>query len=225
MKWLNHLELKLISWCRRLNCLYFFLRNRRIDDVHTNGGGAGKSIECVSSNCVDGTQNADSSGSGAYGKRPVSMYETREGPNVTKSQQNHDSNRTANSMYQMVDGQTKQSDGTNNADYAPLLPPTTTTTTATTNGVNSLPHSDEVKHRTEIVTRRIQELWSLMQEMTSNNAFIPGAERIRIAVTELTAIFPAVNIYSYNMSNDSIRHSNDFFFAKKTNFLKFCYFL
>lgn len=110
------------------------------------------------------------------------MYEAREGPNIPKPQQNHD-NRTANSMYQMIDGQIQQPTEENGkTDY---MPPTTNGTT--------LPHSEDVKLRTEIVTRRIQELWSLMQEMTSNDAFIPGAERIRIAVAELTAIFPVVN--------------------------------
>lgn len=107
------------------------------------------------------------------------MYETREGPHTAKTQQNHD-NRTANSMYQMNDGQTQPADG--NADY---------NKSSSTNGT-TLPHSDDVKHRTDVVTRRIQELWSVMQEMSSNDAFVPGAERIRIAVTELTALFPGV---------------------------------
>lgn len=120
------------------------------------------------------------------------MYETREGPNATKSQQNHD-NRTANSMYQMIDGQTHQTD-TNN-DH-----------TITTNG-NLLPPSDEVKHRTEVVTRRIQELWSVMQEMTANDVFVPGAERIRHAVSELTAIFPTVR-------NVSLREKQFFSFQE-----------
>lgn len=106
------------------------------------------------------------------------MYEAREGPHATKLQQVHDS-RTANSMYQMGDGQGQQPDATGEQ------------TSATTNGI-TLPHSDEVKHRTEIVTRRIQELWSVMQEMSANDVFVPGAERIRTAVTELTTIFPVV---------------------------------
>lgn len=150
---------------------------RRIDDVHTNGNG--KSAECVGTN-VDSLEPNESHSTTAYNKRPVSMYETREGPHATKSQQNHD-NRTANSMYQMVDGQAQQVD-VGGVDYG----------TASTNGT-TLPHSDEVKHRTEVVTRRIQELWSVMQEMTANDVFVPGAERIRIAVAELTAVFPTVS--------------------------------
>lgn len=104
------------------------------------------------------------------------MYETREGLHTTKAQPAHD-NRTANSMYQMNDGA--------------AMPHTDTASTSATNG-STLPHSDDVNHRTEVVTRRIQELWSVMQEMTSSDVFVPGADRIRIAVSELTAIFPVV---------------------------------
>lgn len=164
--------------CRLTNVFIFHIR-RRIDDVHTNGNG--KSAECVGTN-VDSAEPNESHLTAAYNKRPVSMYETREGPHTTKSQQNHD-NRTANSMYQMIDGQAaQQSDGGTAVDY----------TSAATNGT-SLPHSDEVKHRTEVVTRRIQELWSVMQEMTANDVYVPGAERIRVAVSDLTAIFPTVS--------------------------------
>lgn len=158
---------------------YLIFLFRRIDDIHINGNG--KSTECVGSSNADESHTNDAQSTIGYGKRPVSMYETREGPHhVAKIQQNHD-NRTANSMYQMVDGQA-QVDG--------FVDPQQTTS-ATTNG-NTLPQSDEVKHRTEIVTRRIQELWSVMQEMTANDVFVPGAERIRFAVSELTAIFPTV---------------------------------
>ncbi|XP_055309853.1 ARF GTPase-activating protein Git [Sitodiplosis mosellana] len=155
----------------------------RIDDVHTNGNG--KSAECVGTD-ADTAETNESHLTTAYNKRPVSMYETREGLHAAKSQQNHD-NRTANSMYQMVDGQpTQQPDGG--------------IATASTNGT-TLPHSDEVKHRTEVVTRRIQELWSVMQEMTANDVFVPGAERIRVAVAELTAVFPTT------ITNETIRNA------------------
>lgn len=139
--------------------------------MHTNGNG--KSAESVVN---DSTPNNEFLSSVAYNKRPVSMYEAREGLHNTKLQQNHD-NRTANSMYQMVDGQPQPSEAESQS--------------SSTNGI-ALPHSDEVKHRTEMVTRRIQELWSLMQEMSSDDAYVPGAERIRIAVAELTTLFPAV---------------------------------
>lgn len=161
----------------------FFHFTRRIDDSHVNGSNGVLAEHAVSTTTsMDPVQsNADNQTLSAYSKRPVSMFEAREAPHTTKSVQIHD-NRTANSMYQMIDGQT------------PITSETTENGTSTHNGnsSNSLPHSDEVKYRTEVVTRRIQELWSVMQEMSSNDAFVPGAERIRIAVAELTAIFPMV---------------------------------
>lgn len=56
----------------------------------------------------------------------------------------------------------------------------------------NLPPSEEVTRRTEQVTRRIQELWMAMQDPKQREAFVPCAERIRVAVAELTAIFPQV---------------------------------
>lgn len=91
------------------------------------------------------------------------MFEPREGP-YTKVQQIPES-RTTNSMYQMA--------------AQKRLDPT-------------LPLSEEVKHRTDLVTRRIQELWSAMQDVTLKDAFVPCSERIRVAVAELVAIFPTV---------------------------------
>ncbi|XP_020286326.1 ARF GTPase-activating protein GIT1 isoform X2 [Pseudomyrmex gracilis] len=57
-------------------------------------------------------------------------------------------------------------------------------------GALNLPPSEEVNRRTEQVTRRIQELWMAMQDPSQREAFVPCAERIRVAVAELTAIFP-----------------------------------
>ncbi|XP_043254789.1 ARF GTPase-activating protein GIT2 isoform X1 [Colletes gigas] len=57
-------------------------------------------------------------------------------------------------------------------------------------GAPNLPPSEEVTRRTEQVTRRIQELWMAMQDPKQREAFVPCAERIRVAVAELTAIFP-----------------------------------
>jgi len=50
-----------------------------------------------------------------------------------------------------------------------------------------MPQSEEVVRRTDQVTKRLQELWTTMQ---SKHALVPCAERIRVAVAELTAIFP-----------------------------------
>lgn len=162
-----------------------FLICRRIDDSHVNGNGISDEYGSTSNNEL--SPNTTDTAQLLNNKRPVSMFEARDGSFTSKQQQNHE-NRTANSMYQMVDGQLNEkhnNDGT-----------TMTTKTATTNGSiasHALPHSDDVKFRTEIVTRRIQELWSLMQEMSSNDVFVPGAEKVSVAVSDLTALFPTVN--------------------------------
>lgn len=122
---------------------------------------------------TESDQNTDGGASAGYSKRPVSMFEPREGLHTTKSIQIPDS-RTTTSMYQMIDGLNQATNGSNN-------------------GTSLLPHADEVKYRTEVVTRRIQELWIVMQEMTSNDAFVPCAERIHFAVADLIAIFPVVS--------------------------------
>ncbi|XP_076235244.1 ARF GTPase-activating protein GIT1 isoform X1 [Calliopsis andreniformis] len=57
-------------------------------------------------------------------------------------------------------------------------------------GTPNLPPSEEVTKRTEQVTKRIHELWMAMQDPKQREAFVPCAERIRVAVAELTAIFP-----------------------------------
>ncbi|KAG8288420.1 glycerophosphoinositol permease [Homalodisca vitripennis] len=54
----------------------------------------------------------------------------------------------------------------------------------------AMPQSEEVVRRTDQVTKRIQELWATMQSPDTRHAFVPCAERIRVAVAELTAIFP-----------------------------------
>ena len=56
----------------------------------------------------------------------------------------------------------------------------------------NLPPSEDVNRRTEQVTRRIQELWMAMQDPAQREAFVPCAEKIRVAVSELAAIFPQV---------------------------------
>lgn len=116
----------------------------------------------IQTNGTDETENEPVS-DGRSSKRPVSMFEPREGPYM-KVQQIPES-RTTNSMYQMA--------------VQKRLDPT-------------LPLSEEVKHRTDLVTRRIQELWSAMQDVTLKDAFVPCSERIRVAVAELAAIFPTV---------------------------------
>ncbi|XP_046679694.1 ARF GTPase-activating protein GIT2-like isoform X2 [Homalodisca vitripennis] len=54
-----------------------------------------------------------------------------------------------------------------------------------------MPQSEEVVRRTDQVTKRIQELWATMQSPGHQTRIRPVcAERIRVAVAELTAIFP-----------------------------------
>lgn len=112
----------------------------------------------------------DGSSSAAYTKRPVSMFEhTSKAPQMPES-------RAANSMYQIIDG---------------MKPPISTSNDDTS--LETSPRAEIVKYLTDSVTRRIQELWTAMQDMTSNNAYIPCAERIKEAVADLTAVFPAVS--------------------------------
>lgn len=64
-------------------------------------------------------------------------------------------------------------------------------TSGSSNSNQALPLVEEVTKRTEVVTRRIQELWLAMQNIEKDNdSFVPCSERIRVGVAELIAIFP-----------------------------------
>ncbi|XP_053672601.1 ARF GTPase-activating protein Git [Anopheles nili] len=56
---------------------------------------------------------------------------------------------------------------------------------------HQLPSNEEVKCRTNVVARRIKELFAAMQELSQREAFIPCADRIRLAVVDLMALYPA----------------------------------
>ncbi|XP_006608086.1 ARF GTPase-activating protein GIT2 isoform X2 [Apis dorsata] len=101
-------------------------------------------------------------------QRPASMYETREGLRKPNS--------WSTSICQSKrDSETMSRGNTQSLwDY----------------GAPNLPSSEEVTRRTEQVTKRIRELWMAMQDPKQREAFVPCAERIRVAVAELTAIFP-----------------------------------
>lgn len=101
-------------------------------------------------------------------QRPASMYETREGL------------RKPNSWSTTICQSKRDSEAISRGNTQSLWEC----------GVPSLPPSEEVTRRTEQVTRRIQELWKAMQDPKQREAFVPCAERIRVAVAELTAIFP-----------------------------------
>lgn len=66
--------------------------------------------------------------------------------------------------------------------------------------MRGMPLAEEVKRRTDQLTKRIQELWTSMQNIEKRDALVPCAERIRVAVAELTAIFPQVfkNLYLFS---------------------------
>jgi hypothetical protein len=66
-----------------------------------------------------------------------------------------------------------------------------------------LPLAEEVVRRTDQVTKRIQELWASMQDLEGRDTFVPCAERIRVAVAELSAIFPQV-IHSCTLCSVSL---------------------
>lgn len=95
------------------------------------------------------------------------------------------------SMFEIASHQTPR-----NEDQQ-LRPPVTQSlysvaSNSSTSSSNSaqLPLVEEVTKRTEVVTRRIQELWLAMQDLSKKDTFVPYSERIRIGVTDLIAIFP-----------------------------------
>ncbi|XP_066589482.1 ARF GTPase-activating protein GIT1 [Prorops nasuta] len=137
-------------------------------------------LKCViqTTNSMDETLNGhagpepetilDKSNVPRINQRPVSMYETREGIrkpsswNVTMSQPKRDTEIISRLNTQSL----------------------------WECGASSLPSSEDVTRRTEQVTKRIQELWMAMQDPSHREAFVPCAKKIRIAVAELTSIFP-----------------------------------
>lgn len=102
-------------------------------------------------------------------QRPASMYETREGL------------RKPSTWSTNINQTKRESDS--------LMRPCTTQSLWEYSG-KSRPPREEVTRRTGQVTKRIQELWMAMQDPSRRETFVPCAERIRVAVTELTAIFP-----------------------------------
>lgn len=141
-------------------------------ESHFNGSPTGTPDEAEATS--DGRQ---------YGKRPVSMYEAR--------QLQRDENRPpiTQSLYSMAPL------GVNNNSSVPggASKNNSAGSDLNTSGSGSqpqLPMFDEVKKRTDLVARRIKELFAAMQDLTKTDAFVPCAERIRLAVAELIVIFP-----------------------------------
>lgn len=123
-------------------------------------------------NEVEPVLEAKSINGNFYGKRPVSMYEARQVP--------RDENRPpiTQSLYSV--GSSSSGSSTSN---------------------QSLPLVEEVTKRTEVVTRRIQELWLAMQDLSKKDSFVPCSERIRVGVAELIAIFP------HSMTDDVLKNA------------------
>lgn len=133
-----------------------------------------------------------------YYKRPVSMYEARQLP--------RDENRPpiTQSLYSMAplannNNSNSSSIGTNNSVSVDTSAGSDLNTH--TGNPGQLPLFEEVKKRTDLVARRIKELFASMQDLTKTDTFVPCSERIRVAVAELISIFPA------SMREESLRNA------------------
>lgn len=103
-------------------------------------------------------------------KRPASMYEARQVPREKSRPP------ITQSLYSVG----SSSSGSSNSNQ-------------------SLPLVEEVTKKTEVVTRRIQELWLAMQDLSKKDSFVPCSDRIRVGVVELIAIFP------HNITDDVVK--------------------
>ncbi|XP_050533134.1 ARF GTPase-activating protein GIT2 [Daktulosphaira vitifoliae] len=59
-----------------------------------------------------------------------------------------------------------------------------------TQGCSSVPLSEEVIRHTDHITKCIQELWTNIRSSEACKVFVPGADKIKNSVVELTALFP-----------------------------------
>lgn len=65
--------------------------------------------------------------------------------------------------------------------------------TSPPNSTTLMPLFVDVEKRTDLITRRIQELWKALQEFHRQpNVFVPSAERLHLAIMDLNTIFPAI---------------------------------
>lgn len=151
---------------------------RRIDS-HLNGsGGASEG----SPERDQEARQAAAAAAAAYAKRPVSMYETRQTP--------RDESRPpiTQSLYSMAP-----------AGGSASMDPGNGTNVNGGTGAGQLPSFEEVKRRTDVVARRIKDLFAAMKDLSQREAFVPSAERIRLAVVDLMALFPASIIASESL--------------------------
>lgn len=64
--------------------------------------------------------------------------------------------------------------------------------TSPSTSINLMPLFFDVERRTDVITKRIQELWKQMQVDLKTAGFVNAAERLHLAIMELNAIFPQV---------------------------------
>lgn len=141
-------------------------------------------IDLNGSSVADPEEMEPASDGRQYYKRPVSMYEARQLP--------RDENRPpiTQSLYSMAP---LANSNNNSTPVGGSSKNTSAGSDINNSGISQgqLPLFDEVKKRTDLVARRIKELFASMQDLSKTDAFVPCAERIRVAVAELIAIFPS----------------------------------
>uniref|UniRef100_A0A182WWC8 Arf-GAP domain-containing protein n=1 Tax=Anopheles quadriannulatus TaxID=34691 RepID=A0A182WWC8_ANOQN len=148
-------------------------------DSHLNGSGGTSE---GSPERDQEARQAAAAAAAAYAKRPVSMYETRQTP--------RDESRPpiTQSLYSMAP-----------AGGSVSMDPGNGTNVNGGTGAGQLPSFEEVKRRTDVVARRIKDLFAAMKDLSQREAFVPSAERIRLAVVDLMALFPASIIASESL--------------------------
>uniref|UniRef100_A0AAG5DT79 CCHC-type domain-containing protein n=1 Tax=Anopheles atroparvus TaxID=41427 RepID=A0AAG5DT79_ANOAO len=153
------------------------------NDIQLNGAAVGDGTPGVM-DAVASRQAAAAAAAAAYAKRPVSMYETRQVPRSDEGRP-----PITQSLYSIAPvpaGADTMNFGSAGGGSA--------------GGDGQMPPFEEVKHRTDQVARRIKELFAAMKDLGQREAFIPCAERIRLAVVDLMGLFPGSLI-----ANESIR--------------------
>ncbi|XP_045104637.1 ARF GTPase-activating protein GIT2-like isoform X3 [Portunus trituberculatus] len=119
--------------------------------------------------------------------RPISMFEPRQGPPCVTSQcHSLDQSRTS-AFAARVSGEYD-----NTRARSPSLEASETTPLSAS---YALPTQEEVVKKTEVITKKIQELLISAQE-GRQEAFMPCAEQIHSAVLDMDSIFPKASLLS-----------------------------
>ncbi|XP_042886218.1 ARF GTPase-activating protein GIT2-like isoform X4 [Penaeus japonicus] len=121
-------------------------------------------------------------------QRPFSMFEQRQGlPGSVGASHHMDQTRTTSYQLNTMRGSGEYD---NTRTGSPSLEPTETTPLNPT--YTSLPTQEEVVRKTEVITKRIQELLISAQE-GRQDSFVPCADQIHSAVLDMDSIFPKVH--------------------------------